>query len=238
MHNIIKIILHIPLLIVAVITTWLSYKLFLALFVTIVSSTPANYSFTESKEHIDEPASISTRAFIPETTKVYITEADVVKIINKTYKYPVFKLDMKGSYTDFELKATTNNFESMVYFYTSTGVHPHGGYDPNPKLYYADDTAQDIRKWVLAINGVSVYDQLPNKNTWTECIYFMPSRETVDINSVINSADSWMWQNNPNLIWSWVRIDGTNPEQNPITDRQHWNPIRPDSWEIQRLQLD
>jgi hypothetical protein len=57
---------------------------------------------------------------------------------------------MGGAWTDFEIKASTNNFAGgdMVYFYASGSANDYGADDPDAYTYYCDDFAADVRKWV------------------------------------------------------------------------------------------
>jgi hypothetical protein len=145
-------------------------------------------------------------------------------------RYPVFELRLGGAWTDFEIKASTNNFAGgdMVYFYASGNANDYGADDPDPYTYYCDDFAADVRKWVAVAPHTAVATVLKNPLTEVETVYFSPSRNCQ------KAADGWMWKTNTNLVWSWVRYGAIGYETNATGTASHWNPIRPQSWEISR----
>ncbi|MFZ4397937.1 MAG: hypothetical protein ACOYOU_20185, partial [Kiritimatiellia bacterium] len=144
--------------------------------------------------------------------------------------YPVFELRLGGPWTDFEIKASTNNFAGgdMVYFYASGNANDYGADDPDPYTYYCDDFAADVRKWVSVAPHTAIATVLRNPLTEVETVYFYPSR------SCQKAADGWMLKTNTHLVWSWVRYGAIGYETNANGTASHWNPIRPQSWEISR----
>lgn len=185
-----------------------------------------NTAATQAKAFIDEDEHTYTYCIEPCACGVGVT--NLAELMNTTYKYPVLKLDLGGNWCDFEIKASTNNFESMVYYYVSSQTNSYGADDPDPFTFYLDDYNNDVRVWFNATPHVPILSQLIDSTSEVEHVYFMPSR-TCGID-----ADTWMWQNNTNLIWSWVRFDGIDFEMNATETKQHWNPIRPERWEINR----
>ena len=146
--------------------------------------------------------------------------------------YPAFKLELGGAWTDFELKASTNNFADaagMVYYYISSFNNTYAD-DTNVIVYFSDDYQPDVRKWVTATNNTAIYNQLVSKgSSVVDYIYVYPSHDGTNF-----PWRSWMSKTNTHLIWSYVRFDGVNFEMNEIGSLQHWNLIRPDSWEVER----
>lgn len=184
--------------------------------------------FPEIEFNSTDTLTVSNSVVYINNEPIIIPNIDLATMLNTTYKYPVFKFELGGTWTDFELKASTNNFESLVYYYVSSQTNSYGADDPYPFTFYLDDYNNDVRVWFNATPHVPILSQLIDNNSEVEYVYFMPSR-TCGID-----ADTWMWQNNTNLIWSWVRFDGINFEMNATETKQHWNPIRPERWEINR----
>lgn len=149
-------------------------------------------------------------------------------VMPEIYTYPAFRLPMGGAWTDFELKASTNNFTNLVYFYISSGTNTVGRGDTNALVYFSDDYQSDVRAWRTAVYGTSIYSQLTHANAAVDTIYVYPSHDCQ-----IPWAD-WMSKTNRNLVWSWVRFDGLDFEKNVDGTKQRWNLIRPDSWELER----
>ncbi|MDD5706469.1 MAG: hypothetical protein PHR35_11115 [Kiritimatiellae bacterium] len=142
--------------------------------------------------------------------------------------FPVLRLELGGTWTDFEIKASTNNFETLVYYYISSGLNDSGCDDADPFTYYCDDHAVDVRRWIAVTAHSAIGGQILSPSTEIECVYFCPSHAC--------EADwrNWMSQQDTNLVWSWVRCDGVAFEMNATGTRQHWNPVRPERWERAR----
>ena len=148
--------------------------------------------------------------------------------------YPVIKLKLGEQWTDFEIKASTNNFttdgvpgDDMVYYYISTGANSHSD-DTNVFIYFTDDYQVDVRQWIKATNNTPIYDQLVNPGASVlNYVYVYPSHDCMKDWSV------WMSKTNKNLVWSWVRIGPVDFETNAV-GTQIWSPVRPDSWEVER----
>lgn len=145
--------------------------------------------------------------------------------------YPVFHLDLgltAGNWTDFEIKATTNNFTSLVYYHKSWTPHLAAGSDTNTLTYFTDDDAADVRAWRLQSNGVPISAHLANTNSVVQWVYFYPSHDGVV------DWRGWMSATNASLVWSFARVDNLGIEMNAEGTKQRWNPIRPDSWDAER----
>ncbi|MFC1453560.1 hypothetical protein ACFLQL_00080 [Verrucomicrobiota bacterium] len=143
--------------------------------------------------------------------------------------YPVFQLALGGRWTDFELKGTTNNFDSLVYFYQSSVTNALAD-DTNVLVYFTDDCAADVRKWIKQdpIHS-NIYYQLTLPSTsMVDYIYVFPSHD------LTNDWERWMYRTNENLIWSYVRFDGVEYETNYYNEGQHWNAAYPFTWNVER----
>ncbi|MDD5707414.1 MAG: hypothetical protein PHR35_15940 [Kiritimatiellae bacterium] len=155
-------------------------------------------------------------------------EGTQAELLADEHTYPVLRLELGGSWTDFEIKASTNNFETLVYYYISSGANDSGLDDADPYTYYCDDHAVDVRKWIGVPPHTALATQILSPNTEVECVYFWPSH------ACEVEWTNWMSQHNTNLVWSWVRFDGVAFEMNASGTRQHWNPVRPERWERAR----
>ncbi len=143
--------------------------------------------------------------------------------------YPVLVLQLGGQWTDFELKASTNNFESMVYYTMSSATNQYMD-DTNVWVYYTDDYSPDVRQWLKSETATSIGSQLTDPvNAEVEYVVVCPSHEcSVD-------WSTWMTETNSNLIWSYVRYDGINLEYNATGTKTHWNPVVPVEWRKTRV---
>jgi hypothetical protein len=145
------------------------------------------------------------------------------------YVFPVFILELGSNWTDFELKASTNNFSSLVYYVMSSGSTSHAG-DPEVWTYFTDDYLGDVRKWNRAIAESWIGGQLADPmNSEVEYVYVLPSHScTVDWRT-------WMSRHNSKLVWSYVRFDGVGFEMNATGSKARWNPVQPVAWVRARI---
>jgi len=147
------------------------------------------------------------------------------------YTFPVFCLELGGNWTDFELKGTTNNFETLVYFVSSARSTPVAD-DPSVWTYFTDDYYPDYRKWHQATAASWIGGQVADPvNSEVEYVYVFPSH------SCVVDWRTWMSRDNRNLIWSFVRYDGVGFEMNATGTRQHWSPVYPVAWVKARTAL-
>src|ERR1035437_4410006 len=52
--------------------------------------------------------------------------------------FPVLRLELGGQWADFELKATTNNFQTLVYYIMSSGTNSYTS-DTNVWVYFRSE---------------------------------------------------------------------------------------------------
>ncbi len=145
------------------------------------------------------------------------------------YVYPVFLLPLGGQWTDFELKASTNNFESLVYYVLSSAANVYAD-DPAVWVYFTDDHSSTVLRWNKAETATPIGSQLADPvNSEVEYVVVMPSHEgAVDWRG-------WMSRDNHRLMWSFVRYDGLSLEMNASGTRSHWNPVVPVEWRKRRI---
>ena len=146
------------------------------------------------------------------------------------YTYPVLILELGGQWTDFELKASTNNFEDLVYFVKSAGTNAVAD-DTDVWTYFTDDYADDVRKWNKATVATSIGSQLADAvNSEVEYVVVMPSHDGCAV-----TWQDWMSRTKTSLVWSYVRYDGVGFEMNATGTKTHWNPVVPVEWRQERV---
>lgn len=149
-------------------------------------------------------------------------------ITNQTY--PVILLPMGGPWTDFELKASTNNFDStngLVYYLISSATNVYAD-DTNAWVYFTDDYDQaHPHRWRTATNATPIAQQLLSTNSEVGCIAVFPSHKCS------KAWDTWMSSTNSVLIWSYVRFDGVDFERNSSGSSQRWTLVVP-QWRSKR----
>ena len=156
--------------------------------------------------------------------------AGVLPVVSNNY--PVILLELGGQWTDFELKASTNNFESLVYYLNSSTTNVSAD-DTNAWVYFTDDYGEDARQWHRATNGMAIVDQVANTtSSVVERVMVCPSHQTQ-----IEWSD-WMWKTNNNLVWSYIRYDGISLEMNASGTKGRWNLIYPTMWREERVDID
>jgi len=144
--------------------------------------------------------------------------------------FPVLRLDLGGQWTDFELKATTNNFTSLCYYYISSEDNAVAD-DTNVWVYFTDDYHADPRQWIRQIIGLdrSIYDQLENPYSVVKSVYVYPSHNCAE------DWEEWMSKSNTNLVWSYVRFDGVDYEKNYDDTGARWTTVQPSEWIAERV---
>jgi hypothetical protein len=134
-----------------------------------------------------------------------------------------------GQWTDFELKASTNNFESLVYYVKSSATNAVAD-DTNVWVYFVDDYAADPRQWERATVAESIGGQLADAvNSEVEAVIVCPSHECQV------AWRGWMSRTNNRLVWSFIRYDGINLEMNATGTKTHWSPVVPVEWRRGRI---
>lgn len=142
--------------------------------------------------------------------------------------FPVLRLELGGAWTDFELKASTNNFTNLVYYVLSSRTNDVAD-DPDVWVHFTDDYGADVRVWNKSSVSTSIVSQLASESSEVEYVIVQPSHEC----AVPWAA--WMSATNSKLVWSFVRYDGINLEMNFDGNRSHWNATVPVEWRKERI---
>jgi len=137
--------------------------------------------------------------------------------------YPVLVLPLDGPWTDFELKASTNNFTNLCYYVMSSGTNAYTT-DTNVWVYFTDDYAVDVRQWQRSAAATAIGAQLVATNSEVEFAVVLPSH------ACAGDWPRWMSRANDRLVWSFVRYDSIGMEMNATGTKSHWNPVVPVEW--------
>lgn len=156
------------------------------------------------------------------TTRTLMWNTNAVEDTGATYiqfgDYWQFELNLKaGHWTDFEIKASTNNFDSLCYYYKSWTTQDATRGDTNAYVWFTDDYSDDVRVWRKKDHDKSISQMLVSTNSVVETVIFQPSHE-----SEIDWA-SWMFDER--LVWSFVRVDDIGFEMNASGTKQRWSPV-------------
>ena len=149
-----------------------------------------------------------------------------------TNRYPLFVIDLNPGETRFwnhiELKATTNNYASshdnMLYFMgtTTNGTNTDDVVFIHDwcRLFILSKRADsDIRKWVRIRNTGDLNGYAP----LALAIIVDPSMFRR------NQGSEWLYEDNEELIWSYVRI-GIEDAETDQDGRPCWRPVMPVKW--------
>jgi hypothetical protein len=149
---------------------------------------------------------------------------------NTVSTYPTFSIPLGGTWTDFELKASTNDFTSVLFYFKSTGFHNIALVydDPDPKVFFTDSTSDDVRKWRVSSNHVSIISQLntPGVAIVRAALYQASLLGIMQDSAATNNLSDWMNIFNQKLVWSYTRFDGVGFERD-IGNNVIWTPITP-----------
>jgi len=165
--------------------------------------------------------------------------------------FPVFHIPLDGVFTDFALKASTNNFASdagTVYYYRSwnddyvPGTNNVYGWpqptDPECRVYYTEyatiESPRNNLKWRRKPYGVSIFDALHDVASVVPAAVVYPSTNVRNVASA-----PWMWEGNPEVVWVYIRRDASKLEGLPSDSwnwflARKWRAITPVSWVAER----
>ena len=143
--------------------------------------------------------------------------------------FPVFQLPMNaegaGAFTDFELKSSTDNFASVLYWYDSVEWINTATPDGDPLIFIVRPD-MNSRAWLRVGAGVPIFTQLLPGQSNPLTVIVIPSK--------ISGSEEWMFPGNTALRWTFrrktpgsVELDGQG--------REVWHPIVPVQWLRERL---
>jgi hypothetical protein len=141
--------------------------------------------------------------------------------------YPVFLLPvgaLEGSWTDFEIKASTNNFTSdPLYWWKSWTSQPLQNDSQAIALFTDPYAGADPRTLYRRTTDVSIATHLASEDSTVEVVIFQPSHN-------IEGGGTWMTPANTNLVWEWIRADSGGYEMTPDGSNYWFHPILPEQW--------
>jgi hypothetical protein len=165
-----------------------------------------------------------------------VTTNFVLKTSLESMQYPVFNIPLNG-WTDFELKASTNNFNQaypnhILLWYESLGKNSYPGWstyvhaDLHAQTFYCNPNigSFDGRAWLLATNTLSLTEQIGLNANYQDTIVCIPSMTVYD-----GGTNYWMHPSNESLTWVYRRRTSAYGETNAL-GREIWHPIVPSQW--------
>ena len=136
--------------------------------------------------------------------------------------------DQAGHFTQFELKASTNNFSTAYSqkdrccFYSHSG-HAEGEFSTNDGMHlFINHGGADQRSYVRIKNTA---EGMPN---------YAPAEVIVIVDAALMNRDrsdgSWLYEGNEDVMWTWVRTKDNTREFDGDADHCLWRPITPVRW--------
>ena len=146
--------------------------------------------------------------------------------------YPAFVLPVglvEGSWSDFEIKASTNNFQTLLYYFRSWTNDFGTNTDSDALVLFTDDYAVDPRQHFRKTYDISIFNHFLSADSVCEWVYFYPSTNLASV-----PADEWMTATNSALVWSWSRVDALGHQENIAGNKIRWSKIEPVEWLVER----
>ncbi|HWL51350.1 MAG TPA: hypothetical protein VNQ90_02885 [Chthoniobacteraceae bacterium] len=138
--------------------------------------------------------------------------------------YAVFHIPMPKGFTDFELKASTDNYATMVFFYHSPDPGkmfiPSQIWTNRPDVYFTDSQLADRRQWIKQSASQSITAMRVNS-----------SSEIGGVILVVKDTGGAITPDNGNLVWTYCLMTPTGTEDDS-SGRSIWRPIIP-TWTTQ-----
>ncbi len=139
--------------------------------------------------------------------------------VAKSAPYAVFNIPIPIGFTDFELKATTDNYATMVFFYHSPDPGklfiPQQIWTVRPDVFFTDSQRLDRRQWIKQSSTQSISSMRVNGNSAIGGVILVVK----DIGGQISPT-------NPKLIWTYCVMTPTGTEDD-AGGRSIWRPIVP-----------
>lgn len=141
--------------------------------------------------------------------------------------FPVFMFPLNdsgnGTFTDFDLKASTDNFETLVYWFNSAAAAWDSA-DPDPLIFIIRPDP-NLRAWFRINATLPISGQLQAGQAKPLLVVVAPSK--------ITGSTNWMFSGNTALKWSFRRKTAVAVETDSY-GREVWHPITPAEWRRQR----
>jgi hypothetical protein len=175
------------------------------------------------------PATMVSRSTVSNIASTAVADAlSTQQVTAVEGTFPVFHLDLGNNWTDFELKASTNNFSNLVYWAMSSATNCVAD-DTNIWTYFTDDYSPDPRQWLRSPPATPILSQLTNVNSVVSAVVVCPSHDCQI------PWQSWMSATNDRLVWSFARYDGIGFETNRTGTKTRWNATLPVEWRRTRI---
>ena len=152
------------------------------------------------------------------------TVTNVVIDASADETFPVLRLELGDNWTDFEVKASTDNFASLIYHIVSTTNSPPSIGDTNVLVFFTDDFSGAPRAWRSSGVARAIYSQLSSTGSVVNSVVVCPSHECG------RNWQDWMSKTNSMLKWSYCRLDMVGSERNAAGTKMRWNAIVPVEW--------
>jgi len=141
--------------------------------------------------------------------------------------FPVFVIPLNnsgnGPFTDFDLKASTDNFDSLVYWFNSAAAAWDSA-DLYPLIFIIRPDST-FRAWFRINPAQPISDQLMTGQETPLLVVVSPSK--------ISGSTNWMFSGNTALKWTFRRKTAMSVETDS-QGREVWHPIIPTEWRRQR----
>ena len=180
-----------------------------------------------------------------------------VDAIDDLRRWPVFLLPVPAGYYDIELKASTNDFKSLVYYTSTTGATTNqwnqsiNNYttDSGREVFYFDDIrcgdisgtrTADRRAWVRHSKAWSIYTDIiarnARKNEGTQAASLIADEKIryimicPNFDQTKNEPEKWMYESNDKLSWVYLAFSAIGHEKGPDGNVDKWNLCAPIRW--------
>jgi len=143
--------------------------------------------------------------------------------------FPVFELRVNdvatGPFSEFEIKSSTDNFETVLYWHDTAAWSEPPQADNDPYIFIIRPDV-NVRAWFRIRAGLPVSEQLLPLQNNPQRVIFIPG--------MIPGAEEWMFPGNTALRWSFRR-KSLGAVETDSQGREVWHPIMPIQWLRQRI---
>ena len=187
----------------------------------------------------------------------------IVDSVNDERRWPVFVLAVPPGYYDVELKASTNDFATLLYYTSTTGITSRWDSaagesfttDVGREVFYRDDIQcgnmsetqpKNNRSWIRCNKIWSIWMDMVVRNGTTNTTQI--SKDLMDdekiryimvcpnFETAEHNPSEWMYADNENLTWIYLAFSRTDYEKGPSTTKTvyKWNICNPVQWRTKK----